>query len=284
MVSAFTHDEFMPRSLRHDPEAAAATSDQNPSRPASRASLVEQTAEQLRRKILDGEFAPGEELPSELTLVETMGVSRTVVRGATQALRSQGLITGSQGRRARVTQPDPGHAIDSLHTLLHRSDVSVLNLIEVRLPLESEIAELAARRIADTDLQSLDEAMAELAGAQTREAVAEADMRFHRLLAEATRNQILLLIFEALSQLVVASRLREFSESHRDYVYKMHKSILDAVRRGEAEKAGSLMREHITNAAQHLSDKRLDMSLQVRALQDELKHGKRHTRGKQRDT
>ncbi|HST38442.1 MAG TPA: winged helix-turn-helix domain-containing protein, partial [Conexibacter sp.] len=51
----------------------------------------EQVAHQLREAILDGGFAPGDELPAERELCAQFGVSRTTVREALRALQAQGL-------------------------------------------------------------------------------------------------------------------------------------------------------------------------------------------------
>ncbi|MEV0071543.1 GntR family transcriptional regulator [Amycolatopsis sp. NPDC050768] len=64
-----------------------------------------QVAGDLRDKIAAGEYAPGEQLPSERELVDTYGVSRPTVREAVNMLRSEGLVTSEHGRGVFVRPP-----------------------------------------------------------------------------------------------------------------------------------------------------------------------------------
>jgi len=59
--------------------------------------LTDATSEVLQRAILDGTFAPGSRLPSELELIPMLGVSRTTLREALKRLEEQGLIVRRRG-------------------------------------------------------------------------------------------------------------------------------------------------------------------------------------------
>jgi GntR family transcriptional regulator len=72
--------------------------------------LHQQIADELRQQIVAGCFRPGDALPSESALMRQFGVSRGTIRQARAALRADGTISGSQGRRLSVrgtplTQP-----------------------------------------------------------------------------------------------------------------------------------------------------------------------------------
>lgn len=72
--------------------------------------LHQQIADELRRQIDEGELRPGDPLPSEIVLMRRFGVSRGTIRQARTALRTDGTITGSRGRRlsvrgSQLTQP-----------------------------------------------------------------------------------------------------------------------------------------------------------------------------------
>jgi DNA-binding FadR family transcriptional regulator len=69
------------------------------------ASLYEQVADALRRKIKAGELAPGDKLPSEKYLAEEYGVGRDTVRDAIAHLRKEGLIDTRRGHRTTVRKP-----------------------------------------------------------------------------------------------------------------------------------------------------------------------------------
>jgi GntR family transcriptional regulator len=76
----------------------------------SERTLHQQIADALRAEIAAGAFRPGDPLPSEHDLMRRFGVSRGTIRQARAALRADGTIGGSQGRRlavrgAPLTQP-----------------------------------------------------------------------------------------------------------------------------------------------------------------------------------
>jgi len=82
----------------------------DPPRRTSGTPLHQQVADALRRQIAAGVFRPGDPLPSEYDLVQRFGVSRGTIRQARAALRADGSIGGSQGRKLVVrgvpfTQP-----------------------------------------------------------------------------------------------------------------------------------------------------------------------------------
>ncbi len=64
-----------------------------------------QVAADLREKITAGDYAPGEQLPSERELVDSYGVSRPTIREAVNLLRSEGLVTAEHGRGVFVRPP-----------------------------------------------------------------------------------------------------------------------------------------------------------------------------------
>ncbi|MCZ7671106.1 MAG: winged helix-turn-helix domain-containing protein [Chloroflexi bacterium] len=68
------------------------------SQPVKKQTLAEQVAESLKESILNGDFVPGEALPTEPELAEAFGVSRAVIRDATRMLAARGLVQAEHGR------------------------------------------------------------------------------------------------------------------------------------------------------------------------------------------
>src|SRR4029078_8045718 len=79
-----------------------------------RRKLYEEVADQLERMIEDGEYAPGDQLPSERELMRQFGVGGPAFRDALFHLRKMGLVEIRSGERARVTKPTPKFVIDAL--------------------------------------------------------------------------------------------------------------------------------------------------------------------------
>jgi DNA-binding FadR family transcriptional regulator len=215
--------------------------------------LVEQVVRHLRRQILTGEFAVGAELPPEGAMVTSLGVSRTVVREAMRVIRAQGLVDVSQGRHPRVRPVDPQFAVDGLALVLDRTDSTLASLVELRRPLESEIAALAAERAGPDHLQQLRQAIEDLRSAADLEARVLADMRFHAVLADATGNLLFVMVLQSVWSLLKRSRLITIPRSPVDLPVRWHERILDAVSRHDGPLARREMLEHIDAAASDLN-------------------------------
>jgi DNA-binding FadR family transcriptional regulator len=176
-------------------------------------------------------------------LAETLGVSRTVIREAMRSLLAQGLVEVSQGRRPRVKPADPQDAIESLNTLFERSDGAVLDLMEVRRPVESEIAGLAATRATQDQMERLAEAIADELSADSLDRRVAADMRIHEILAEATGT---------LWGLLRSSLTRTIKKTGARRAVEGHQLVLEAVRRHDARAAREAMLLHLSMAEQDL--------------------------------
>jgi GntR family transcriptional repressor for pyruvate dehydrogenase complex len=171
-----------------------------------------------------------------------------------RTLQAQGLVEVSQGRRPRVRPADPQTAIESLQTFLQRGEHSLLQLLEVRRPLETEIAALAARRASDSHIALMEEANRELAKAQTLEEQVAADMRFHDLLAEATGNLVFPLLLTALAGLMRQSRQRTIARVGTERALIGHRAVLAAVKSHDPGRARTAMIEHLRMAEEDLRD------------------------------
>ncbi len=183
-----------------------------------------------------------------------MGVSRTVIREAMRILGERGLVEVSQGRSPRVKPADPAHVVSSLATFLMRGDHSLLHLIEVRRPLETEIAAIAARRITPHQLEALEQAHLQLAEAKALDDRIDADLRFHELLAESTGNPVFGLLLAPLAHLMRLSRKQTLGRTGVERAIAGHEKILAAVRRGDSDSARKAMLDHLAMAEKDLAN------------------------------
>jgi GntR family transcriptional repressor for pyruvate dehydrogenase complex len=216
--------------------------------PLTRVNLVEETVRRIETQVLSGAMAPGDALPPEGQLSRILGVSRTVVREAMRTLGARGLIEVSQGRLARVKPADPCDVVKALGTFFQRGKISLLKLVEVRRPLESEIAALAAQRATPEQIDRMAQANDRLASAASLKGKVSADVCFHDLLAEATGNPVFSLLLRTLSDLMSRSRRETLVRTGKERALRGHVAILDAVRRADPEAARRAMLEHLAYA------------------------------------
>jgi GntR family transcriptional repressor for pyruvate dehydrogenase complex len=207
--------------------------------------LVQRAVEALRARIVAGAYGPDGALPPQGQLCRELGVSRSVVREAMQQLQSLRLVAVSQGRRPRVLPTSSAAVVDSLDVFVRRSETSLLHLAEVRLALEAEIAAHAAQRALPEQLASLDETLGAMERTPSLADQVEADIRFHRLLAEATGNPLFPFLLDALAEMLRASRLRTIGRGGIGPALAGHREILQAIRAGQAEAARAAMAAHV---------------------------------------
>lgn len=213
--------------------------------------LYERIVDQIRTMITSSQLKPGDRLPSERELAERLGVSRVPIREAMKGLAAMGLLEVRHGSGIFVAHGAMDTAIDRLASALVSERHALDNLLQVRRLLEVEGAGWAAMEV-DSDealrLKRLVEQMDEYAQAPEPdwEALRMCDQEFHLCIARASRNTILLRIFEAIQDvytqqlettLSVPGRLKEsLPEHHR---------ILDAILANDVEEARAAMLAHL---------------------------------------
>ncbi|MDQ7990833.1 MAG: FadR/GntR family transcriptional regulator [Candidatus Dactylopiibacterium sp.] len=224
-----------------------------------RETLTGQLTRTLSDRIASGLYAVGSRLPSEQDLISEFGVSRTVVREAIANLRANGRVRTMQGVGAFVMQQDvtAGFQIDTTELSEVRDVVAVL---ELRIALESEAVVLAAQRRTAEQLAAMKEALRDMASAIARgESAVQADMRFHRSIAEATGNPHFLKLFNYVGELLIPRARLQTTKFNApplpDYlahVQREHEQICYAIERQDPEAARAALRMHLSESKARL--------------------------------
>ncbi len=195
--------------------------------------LRETVYDEIKLKILQGKIPPKTRL-MEVPLAEQMGVSRTPVREAIRKLEEEQLVT-----------IEPQHGA-------YASDISkqdILDVLEVRLDVESLAARLAAERITKEKLDRLTklaDIYQDYIDEGDMDAMIEYDTRFHSLIAEATGNKLLIKITENIQEKVIRFRYVYYDDFRRAQKQPHeHREIISALATGDPEKAAECMATHI---------------------------------------
>lgn len=224
-----------------------------------RETLTGQLTRTLSARIASGQYAVGSRLPSEQEMINEFGVSRTVVREAVANLRASGRVLTRQGAGAFVLQREAasGFHIDTGNL----SDIhEVVSLLELRIGLESEAAVLAAQRRTPAQMEAMKLALRgiEYAILHDQNAV-EADLDFHRLIAQSAGNPHFLKLFNYVSELLInRARLRPgrlSSRSPEEYLahaQREHEQICFAIERQDPEAARAALRMHLSESKARL--------------------------------
>lgn len=219
----------------------------------------------IKHMILEGELRPGERLPVEKVLAETLGVSRGSLREGVRALSILGVLDTRQGDGTYVTSLDVSRLLAPMGFVVDlQGEGRAGHVHAMRRLLECEAARLAATRITD---DALDRAEALLAEAERildktpdeHERVIEIDIAFHRVIADHTDNPLLVGMIEALASRTVRDRLwRSLREEGVDRrTHDEHVAILRALRDRDPEAARVRMANHLLGVEDSLSDLRI---------------------------
>lgn len=215
---------------------------------------ADEVADELLGLVVQGAFVVGRPLPSEAELAARFGVSRLTVREAIRLLASTRVIDVRQGRSSVVNDPGLWSPLDG-RLLVARSQVQddrlhlARRLIEARRAVEVAIAELAAVRRTQSQVDRLTEVHAEMAAAHARgdvEAVTEADLAFHAMLFEAADNPFLTALVEPLASVLRTLRRQTSSvEDIRVHALDRHAAILRSIEFRDAAAARDAMQDHL---------------------------------------
>jgi GntR family transcriptional regulator, transcriptional repressor for pyruvate dehydrogenase complex len=160
--------------------------------------------EELQLRIRQGDWLPGERMPSIAQLAKEMHVSAGSIREALRSLESIGLVKIEHGSGVYVTGARPATELSS-H--FEKVDGLLLTLAETRLILEPELASLAAERATDDELIKIEQLARQMEEEEKQgHDFAELDVLFHRQIAHAARNPILYQTMEGISDLFLESR------------------------------------------------------------------------------
>ncbi len=212
----------------------------------------------LQTLIREQSLTAGMRLPSERKLAAELQVSRASVREALQKLNSAGVVTTHRGGGTYVCKAlspwSERVIVGPLQALMldnpgYRSDI-----LEARHTLEAGTAWHAALRATAEDKQRLQycfDAMCELQEGGDAGLVAQADARFHLMIAEASHNAVLLQtmrgLFDLLHSSVLQSRQQMFSsEDIVSRLSEQHLHLLQAILRGDAEAARNAANSHLS--------------------------------------
>ncbi|MFI7445149.1 FadR/GntR family transcriptional regulator [Nonomuraea indica] len=222
------------------------------------ANLTQKLVDSLTARIQEGVIRPGERLPTESSLVETYGVSRTVVREAISRLQAAGLIETHHGRGSFVLAR-PSTARFDLGALAREGEPTVhdvVDLLDFRTAVEVEAAALAAGRRTEAGLADLREALDRFAAAADHPSTAvNADFLFHLRIALATGNRHfgdLIASFGPSMIIVPRDRLAAAEPGHFGRIVAEHENIYAAIARRDAEGARAAVRVHLANSRARL--------------------------------
>jgi GntR family transcriptional regulator, transcriptional repressor for pyruvate dehydrogenase complex len=213
-------------------------------RPLERSRLYEDVGQRLGEFVRESRMEPGDQFPPERDLARQLQVSRTSVRQSFVVLQALGFVDVRHGEGVFLRRTR-GFG-ESLAKLLERRR-RLPDVLEAREALEAKLAELAAARWRDPDLDAM-KAAVDLMQSEIADGGLgiEADAAFHHAIAIAARNEILLHMIDAMADVIQESRIESLSEPGRPpRSLDAHRRILAAITARSTELAAEAMRQHL---------------------------------------
>ena len=208
--------------------------------------VSDEVYKQIMKKIINGDWEPGQKIPSENHLGAILNVSRHTIRGALNRLNALGLLETKHGEGTFVKTLDPSLYLNSLVPVVFFEKHSYKTIMEFRRGIEIEATSLAAKNADKEDLEELDRLVDELIrNKDNLDSYAGFDIDFHVAISRASKNKMFAQTMNIIRALL-SSQLQEDMVGHGIGIgYKFHIEILKAIKNRDAEQASALMKEHL---------------------------------------
>lgn len=243
------------------PPASARPSDGNGPQflPVRTRRAFEAVCDQVRRQVADGTLQPGQRLPGERELAEQFDISRSGVREALRSLELAGLVEARTGANGGFFIKSSGTEgiTQAVRDMVSLGQVPTASVTEARIELTCVAIRLACQRATPEELDAIGADIDHHAdlfkkgrGSRNTRALTE----FYRLVAKATHNEVMVMLIDALSE-IVRTLLARIDPQPMPEIIQVRRKVLRHLRAGEADKACAAMTAHLRNLNEYLEQK-----------------------------
>ena len=217
----------------------------------------EEIAEQIRGELVSRRLRAGDRLPAERALAEQFGVSRNTLREALRSLENSGLLRLQKGATggAFVRESTGDAIITGLRDMFHLGAIQPEHLTEARVMIESIAVRVACERATPEDIDALNANIA-LAEGNAREnsgdfyGQADVHLEFHRILARATKNPVMVIVMEALVD-VMQHFIHAIGQKRNPWVIPSRRRFMKHFAAGDSDAAVAEMEQHLERLNRH---------------------------------
>jgi len=210
----------------------------------------------LRRLVARVGETEQKRLPPERELARMLKTNRSVLRQALDVLEKEGLIWRHVGR-GTFAGPKPPAIANRFHDLV--SATSPNEIMEARLVIEPKLAAIAALRATLSEIREMERAVQKASATTDIPKYERWDGQFHRLIAESSRNSLLMTFFNVLNAIREESfwgRLKEkrLKPDRIANYNNQHRDILNALQQRDAARAEEMMTTHLQTVQRDLQE------------------------------
>lgn len=219
-------------------------------KPVERSTLHESVLKEMLSAIKKGYWKPGDRIPGEMALAAKFCVSRNCIREVMKALSFFGIIDAKPGQGTFLSENALRNIRNTELLRLISGQSSIIELMEVRLLIETQAAYWAAERATEEEIVFLQEILDE-EKARSEPAI-DIHAKFHDAIVKLSNNNLLIHLYDSIKTEIAHQRekfekwplreLRAFAQQHQ--------KILDQIRERNPQGARDLMHEHIISSLQ----------------------------------
>lgn len=215
----------------------------------------EEAITRIRELIANGAYAPGDRLPPERELIDTLGMTRTTLRRALEALEREGTIWRHVGKGTFVASHGAASGAGAIAQLSRR--ITPVKMMRARLCVEPAIAREAAVNASAEAITRMKLAKDRAQAASSWADYETHDDLFHKSIAEASDNILLLTLFDQLNQVRRAvawgNVVRQSERPPQDHSsFVQHDAITAAIEGRDPAAAHEAMRMHLRSVSARL--------------------------------
>ena len=224
--------------------------------PLANKSVVDRILDRIVNAIISGELKPGDKIPTEVELCESLQVGRNSVREAVKVLVSFGVVQIKRSEGTFVCETFDHRMLDPLlYGLILQRDENGSSLVELRQIFDVGILQLVTRKATQKDIDNIRRALVVLdreimdPDTQARRSL-DADIQFHWAIAQALHNDLVLSVASYIDRMTIPSRTRTHEEilrsGGRQKFSDLHHEILSTIERKDLSSIGQVVEDHYT--------------------------------------
>lgn len=216
-------------------------------------SIVDQIVDNFTNAIIDGTFQPGEKIPTESEICESMHVSRNSVREAIKILIAYGVLVIRRGDGTYVKDKfDEKMLYPILYGIILQKD-SAKQILELRKIIDVGIIQLSMDHITDNSMKLLEKGLHAfkntlMTKGVSASAIFDADIAFHTIIVEIAGNDLLVGLCRYIDRITKASRLKTteliLSQNAIEDLYAKHEEIVRVFKENDKAKINNVVESH----------------------------------------
>ena len=216
----------------------------------------EAVCDSIRAQLGRGDLKPGDRLPGERELAEMFATGRSHVREALRSLEMSGLVEARTGINGGffIRGGDSGGLAQTVQDMVSLEQTSIESVTEARIELACVAIRLACARATEEDLDAIQQDI-DLHVELFRLGHGSRDTRsvtqFYRLIAKATHNPVIVMMVDALSEVIRELLARVDPRPDRD-IMVVRQRVLDLMRKRDAPAAMDAMADYLRRVNDYL--------------------------------